>query len=331
MKQIFKVAALSITLALLALSITSAIIPPTEDFIPSNPYWNGLETFTKAINAKPGDPTLQTIIPEKTALFVIAPSKEKAKQHIEFWREFAMNGGTLILMDETEAVNSILEALGINIRVDGHPMLDSVFYYSSWRIPKITNIESSWLTKNVNYIAMNLPSVLNLSSPTYGLKIIAQSSSFSFLDLDGDGKPSNGEPTGPFPVAAEAPYGKGRVIIFSDSSIFINSIITLGDNENLLHNIVGNRVVFVDTNVWRKNLHLTYRSIILSIYAMLSAPELKYNLTIITIILIYTLTHRRANIKADKEENIDTILSKHPSWDKRILQALKEARKKVAG
>jgi hypothetical protein len=55
-------------------------------------------------------------------------------------------------------------------------------------------------------------------------RVIAQSSFFSYLDINQNGKHDENEPTGPFPVAVLVPYGPGELLVISDSSILINSM-----------------------------------------------------------------------------------------------------------
>jgi hypothetical protein len=308
---------------LLSVSAASVLLPPSEDFQPSNPYWNGLETFFRAVNATPVDLAYDRVAPENSILIVIGPSVNVTEPRIEALKEYLLGGGTLVLMDETGAVNPILSGLGLDVAVDGRPMQDPVFYYGSWRMPKITKVGHELGVEN---IALNLPSTLDVKGPS--LKVLAYSSSFSFIDLDGDSKTSPGEPTGPFAVAAMTAYGKGRIIIFSDSSIFLNSVIGLGDNLKLLHNIAGGRKVFVDAGVWQATPQLAYRNNVLAVYRAFTAPELKYSLAFAAVTVIYMLTHREGPAKGAGEE-VGELIRRHPGWDRRLLEALKEARDRV--
>jgi hypothetical protein len=319
----YKPVLLGAAFALLSVSAASVLLPPSEDFQPSNPYWNGLETFFRAVNATPVDLAYDRVAPENSILIVIGPSVNVTEPRIEALKEYLLGGGTLVLMDETGAVNPILSGLGLDVAVDGRPMQDPVFYYGSWRMPKITKVGHELGVEN---IALNLPSTLDVKGPS--LKVLAYSSSFSFIDLDGDSKTSPGEPTGPFAVAAMTAYGKGRIIIFSDSSIFLNSVIGLGDNLKLLHNIAGGRKVFVDAGVWQATPQLAYRNNVLAVYRAFTAPELKYSLAFAAVTVIYMLTHREGPAKGAGEE-VDELIRRHPGWDRRLLEALKEARDRV--
>jgi hypothetical protein len=310
-----------IILALITISIASVLLPSYDDYQLSNPYWNGLEIFMKNTNAIPIN--YEKIPPENAILFIIGPSV--SIENIEKLKEYVLEGGTIVIMDETGLANSILSGLGLNIRINGSIMLDPVFYYEDWKLPKVFNIVSSDIMQDVNSIILNVPSILEIKDSK--AIVLAYSSSFSFLDLDGNYDYSNKEPTGPFPIAAMINYGKGKIIVFSDSSIFINSIINLGDNLKLLHNIINNKKVFIDTSLWQLTPQIMYRNMILSAYKILSFPEFKYSLVITTIMIIYMVLHK-SKIAISNEE-INEIIKNHPEWNEKLLKAIEEARRKI--
>lgn len=314
----------STIIATFTIALASIILPPTDDFQKDNPYWNGLKIFSEITNASFIDITNQQPNPETTVLFIIGPSENITKQRIEYWKKYAENGGTLVIMDETGIINDALTNLNINIKIDGHPLLDPIFYYKNWKLPKITNITQTDIMKNITTIITNLPSTLNIT--THNIKILAKSSPFSFLDIKGNNEPTPEDPKGPLPIAAETDYGKGKIIIFSDSDLFINSIITLANNTQLLKNIIQNKKTIVDTGIWKKSTQLTFKNTILTIYNTISTPEIKYTITTLLIITIYTTTNKQKPQKTPDE--IQEILKKHPHWDKNLLQTIKQTREK---
>ncbi len=60
---------------------------------------------------------------------------------------------------------------------------------------------------------------------------------------------------GPFPVIVETSYGKGKIVVISDSSFLINSMIDLGDNLKLVNVLTDGRQAMLDTSHWKPNLH----------------------------------------------------------------------------
>lgn len=325
MRFSFKLALVSIAIAFIALSTASVVLPPSEDFHDVNPYWNGLQNFFETVNATGIDAAVQGFLAEKSVLFVVGPTVEFSQQRMEALKKFVLEGGTLVVLDETGNVNPLLSCFGLGVNVHGCPMLDAVFYFNSWKLPKIIDVKKSDLTVGVEALVLNIPSVLNVSGS--GVKVLAFSSSFSFLDLDGDGAPSTGEPSGPFVVAAEAFHGKGRVIVFSDSSLFLNGVISLGDNVRLLENMVAHKAVYVDVGVWHASVPTFYRSWVLKVYKVLAVPEVKYSLGFATVTVIYVLFHKEKF--HSKGDEVDELVRRHPSWNRRLLQALKEARERI--
>lgn len=315
---------ISIALALLLVSVLAALLPPSDDFEPSNPYWNGLEEFFKATNAKVLSAT-EVVVPHYSIIFIIGPSLNSSQNQVEVLRNFVINGGTLVIMDETGAANFLLSALGLGIYIDGHTALDPFFYYRSWIMPKIIDFEEHSITKGVKSVILNKPSILHVKDPR--VKILAKTSSFSFLDLNGDGRPQSDEPLGPFEVLVEVKYGEGRVIVFSDSSLFINGVLKHEDNIKLLMNLVENKTVYVDTSVWKTTMYSNYRNSISMIYETLSSSDLKYCVAVVAVMAIHALINKGGVVR--RADEIEDLLRRHPDWDVRLLVALKEERSKL--
>jgi len=315
---------LSVITATITIAIASVILPPQDDFQKDNVYWNGLKTFSQLTNATFTDVLSQQLNPATTVIFIIGPSQNITENRMQYWKNYAENGGTVVMMDETGIINDVLSYLNIGIRIDGHILLDPVFYYKSWKLPKIMDITKSSIMQNVTAIITDMPSILNITDQN--VKILAKSSIFSFLDLKGNFQPSQGDPSGPFPVAAELNYGKGKIIVFSDSDLFINSIITFANNTQLLKNIVQNKAVIVDIGVWKESTQVLFKNAIITFYNIISTPEIKYSLTLLLIMTIYMVSNREQTPRIPDE--IEEIIKKHPDWNKELLQTIKEIREK---
>lgn len=326
-EKILKSLTLTSIIVLISLSIASIIIPSSEDFDERNTFWNGLQKMYEYTNAISIDFEIQKIIPEGTVLLIIGPSKNISEIRIEAWKKYVEDGGILILMDEIGNINPILSKMQLNIEIDGHFMLDGLFYHWNWKMPKITNIIESELTLNVNEIILNLPSIIKIKNLDSKIKVIAYSSSFSFLDLNRDGIYTDGEPMGPFIVIVEIDYGKGKIIVFSDSSIFINNMIDLSGNKKLLENIVRDKRVFIDIGVWQLTPQQNFRNTVIWVYNIISTIEFRYVFIILTITLIYITINNRRKIEVKYE--LEELLKKHKNWDRNLLKILKEERDRI--
>ncbi|MDI9619961.1 MAG: hypothetical protein QFX33_04030 [Candidatus Nezhaarchaeota archaeon] len=305
--------------ALVVLACASAVVPPSEDFNPSNPYWNGLERFCRAFNAS-AISSPEALDPGSTVLFVVGPSFD-ASARAEAWKLFVEGGGILVLMDEVGLVNGFLESLGLEVRVNGSPMLDAAFYYRSWRLPRASSLGLSDVTEGVESVVIDVPSVLELRGNAEGLRVLAWSSSFSFLDVNRDGEPSQGEPSGPFPLAVEASYGRGRILLFSDSSIPVNGVVELGDNLKLLESVASGRRVAVDVGVWSRPTSSIFRELVLSARSAASSPDVKYSLAAVAL-AASLYVGLKAGGPAVGAEPLEELMRRHPDWDRRILEEL---------
>ncbi|MEM3466868.1 MAG: DUF4350 domain-containing protein [Metallosphaera sp.] len=321
MRHYVKPVLLSLAASTLAIVLLSVAIPSSRDYAPDNPYWNGFARLVEMVNAtfKPADKTV--LDPDSTILFIIGPEKNISDNYVSLVKAFLKNGGTVVLMDETGVSNRLLESLNINIRIENHPMLDPVFYEGSWKLPKITSLKS-WLS-SANEIVMNMPSTLEVGSNT---TVIAYSSPFSFLDLNGDGEYTLGEPVGPFPVAAEAAFSRGKIIVFADSSMFLNSMIEKGGNLKLLKNLVGDKMMVVDTSLWQTQASDTLKTISSILLLTFSMPDIKYSAAIMLAAIAYVWA---SSTRRQEKSELEQVLEKHPDWNPELLKALEEARRNV--
>ena len=210
------------------------IHPATGDFEPDNPYWNGLKNFVSEYNVIVIKSLRDIPEGEGVALFEI-PYRPYETWELETLFDFLQGGGTLVLMDDYGHGNEILSYLGLNVRFGGTPLLDPLFNYKNKWFPRITNISDTPITSGVDTLILNHATALVNASD---IEVLAWSSRMSFLDLDGDFTWDRGEPIGPLPVLACTRVGKGMLIIVSDPSILINSMINMEDNSVLISNII---------------------------------------------------------------------------------------------
>ncbi len=223
-----------------AIVIISAIcilfFPTVQDFMVGNSLWNGLTQFSREHQATTVDSfkELPELSQEKN--FVSIPYRPYKEDELERVKRFVQEGGRLLLMDDFGEGNQVLEHFGIGARFSGDMLLDPLFCYKNPKLPKITDFASGVEQSGVQAIALNHATALTKTSSA---QILARSSDKSFLDIDRDGQESNADPKGPFPVAARFEMGKGEVILLSDPSILINSMISKDDNRLFLQHLIG--------------------------------------------------------------------------------------------
>jgi hypothetical protein len=77
-------------------------------------------------------------------------------------------------------------------------------------------------------------------------EVIAKSSSFSFLDKNGNSSYDEGEKKGPFVVVASTQLDEGKLIVISDPSIIINGMLDMENNYTLMENAAEGKQIFLD-------------------------------------------------------------------------------------
>ena len=262
--------------------------PPNGDFRVENPFWNGLSTVDSKAKLTVID-TFDNLPsnPKGTALLLV-PYERFTDLELTQLNSYVSSGGTLVVLDDYGSGNQVLSSVGLNIRFTGEQMLDPLFDYRNKFIPKITDFTATPIAANVSSIVFNHATCLN---DTSGTTVAAYSSSFSFLDVNGDGSWDNNEPTGPFPVIAYAKVDQGVVVAVSDPSLLINGMVGLDDNLQFVNNVAGvqsaNPKIFVDQSHLPKTPLDDAKADIAVVYGMVSSPV--GTLSLIAVILVLSL------------------------------------------
>jgi hypothetical protein len=280
---------LALTLIII-ISLTALIgfFPPNGDFRVDNPSWNGLSTLDSKMKATPIDSfSALPSDPNGTALLLV-PYEPFSASELSELKSYALNGGTLVVLDDYGYGNQVLSGTGLSMRFSGVPMLDPVFNYKNEWLPKITNFASSPVAANVSSLVLNHATCLDNTS---GATVVAFSSSFSFLDIKGSGTWDSSDPSGPFPYAAYEKVGQGYVVAVADPSIMINSMIGMGDNLQFINNVVKlsgpGAQVFVDQEHLPTGPLDTAKADLAVVYAAVSSTF--GTLTLIAVILVLSL------------------------------------------
>ncbi len=245
--RLINLLAASLVVFLVSSSLLVWFYPTTRDFDPENPFWNGSKNSVKLIEAKPIDNLNELPESSEKAVLIEIPYEPLSEQELVKLSDFLTDEGVLILMDDYGYGNMLLEHLDLSVRFANTPLLDPLFCYKNKWLPKITNVSQ---TLGVECIVLNHATALvNVSKE---VEVVAWSSSFSFLDTDGDSYWSEGEPIGPLPVSALTRVGGGLLILVSDPSILINSMIDMADNRMFLSALIDlggrGREVLLDTS-----------------------------------------------------------------------------------
>ncbi len=300
-------------LSLLLIIIIFFYYPPNDDFSPINPSWNGLTKFASSVNLTPVNDLsdLRKLSnAENYTIMIIGPGEKFSSEDIEAVRDFLERGGLLLIADDFGTGNQLLSGLGVDARFYGSPLVDPLFMYKNRYLPKVF-IGG----RDGAYLCLNYGTAIEGSS----LKSLANSSSFSFLDLNMNGEHDPNEPTGPLTVMASVTSGRGKIIIIADPSIAINSMLDIGgcSNGRFLKEVIGGRNALLDVSHLKKSPYTSARE---EMFYLLNISEVRYGLLLVLILLALSIIRERR----EKRDPLEEILVRHPDWDPKILNKLKE-------
>ncbi|MFC1951168.1 DUF4350 domain-containing protein [Chloroflexota bacterium] len=224
---------LGIAIAVAVAVVTALWFYPLEnDFSVDNSSWNGLSTISARLKTTSIDSFSRLPAKEEGTAFILIPYSTFTDEELSQLESYVLQGGTLILMDDYGYGNQVLERLDVEYRFTNTPLLDLLINSKNASFPKITDFSDMPLVSGIDAIVYDHGSCLTNVPQN---QIVARSSNFSFLDMDGNLIYDNvEEEKGPFAVIAYTVLGEGRVIAISDPSLIINSMIDIGDNYNIL-------------------------------------------------------------------------------------------------
>lgn len=300
--------------------------PPNDDFNLDNPFWNGLKDFKRETKAS----SLSYVYgvnfipsPSKSSLFIIGPSGTYSGREISSISKYLEAGGMLILADDFGSGNSILKGLGLKTRFSQHLVVDPLFRGKSSVLAKTVDIKGS--LANIKSIMFNYPTSLQVNR--FEGEVIATSSSFSFFDDNLNGKKDKSEDNGPFPMIAKIRYGKGKIYLISDSSLFINSMLSQEENQKFLKTIIKGKKIFIDISHHPMGPLPRLKSMEMRIYQVASRFEIRYSLFLVLAMSIVWLRFKKK--KPGSREKIQNILQKHPDWDRKVLEIVLRSKLEV--
>jgi len=227
-----------LALFIVSVSALSALlyIPTTTPFSPWNTGGDGLSELLDKLGATPVR-GLSSVDCGSTVILV--PLRLLSSEEVEELKRLVDCGSTVIVGDSKGFSAPLLEALGISAVFEG-PVMD-----------EIGKLRYRWVLRTEVGGTLNLTAVIpNASAVSVQPKpdaVYAYTSRYAYLDLDGDGFYSVGEPMGSFLVLAGWRIGRGAVVLISSSLFFTNDYIGLGGNLELLSGISSDGRLYLYT------------------------------------------------------------------------------------
>jgi hypothetical protein len=157
------------------------------------------------------------------------------------------------------------------MRFSGERLVDPLFNYKNSLLPRISNF--TYPLNGTGDMAMNHATALeNVTSS----QVLAWSSSYSFLDMNGNLVLGSNDPMGPLPVIAYERLGSGYLVAVSDPSILINSMIGIDGNAGIASKLIA--FAGAPSRVYIDQSHLTVQPLdeakaaLALVYAGVSTP-----------------------------------------------------------
>lgn len=258
----------SISLALGIVLLITWLYPVNADFWFSNPGWNGLGDLARSRRALEIPlAELAALDPRNYTALIVGPSRGFTPREVQAVRAFLSKGGRVVIADDFGTANELLEALGAPVRLARGLLADPLLNLGARELPL-----AYWSGRR---LALNYATALNITGCS-SCKVLAASSFFSYLDLNANGAHDEGEPAGPLPVAVSLSFRGGELVVISDSSIFINSMIRREGNSLFLELLLRSTTPAVVNSHWEETTLVVLKAALGSIYRTLSSPELKY-------------------------------------------------------
>ncbi|ELZ96978.1 hypothetical protein C440_04353 [Haloferax mucosum ATCC BAA-1512] len=168
--------------------------------------------------------------------FVVSPESGYTDAEAARIESFVRDGGTLVVADDFRPHgNDLLSRLGASARINRTPLRDDRHQYKSGALPVATRTVSDPRTNNVSQLTLNHPATVTANEST----ALVRSSNFSYRDADGDGELDESEALRSYPVVTSESLGAGEVVVVSDPSVFINSMLDRPDNRAFVEALVG--------------------------------------------------------------------------------------------
>jgi len=322
-RKMRKALLLGIMAGVVAVVLLIRFFPSNEDFNLDNPFWNGLKSFREETGAfSLGQISDLRLVPSSsgTVLFIIGPWGAYDSEEVSVISSYLKGAGTVILADDFGSGNSILKGLRLESRFSGHLVVDPLFRGKSSLLAK--TVDTAGSLADIESLMFNYPTSLDVND--YGGEIVASSSSFSFFDDNLNGKKEESEDEGPFPMIVRIPYEEGEIYLMADSSLFINSMLDEAENGEFLQTIIQGKRLFVDTSHYPVGILSRLRNIEITIYQIISRLEVRYALFLVLVMSIVWLRIKRK--KAGYKEDIESVLKRHPHWNKETLKQVQGSR-----
>jgi len=343
---------------LLILTLATPLLLNTEDFSIYNPGWNGVSDIAiQTYQAGKFQPTFYLneneltishrsfaeypLHPLNSTILIIGPQTDFSSHESTYLSDFLTRGGMVLLADDFGSGNNLLQQIHSSVRFSNQLLLDLSFEKSAYftTLFEFSN-HSHPLVANVSHILANYPSSLVLDTNATNVTVLVASTEMSWLDTNANGQRDSNEVNGSFPILAIERYGAGTLVLFSDPSLFINSMKTPLNNsvfrdDFLRYLFTGRDTVIIDESHRDDSalFHVAY------FFPSQISDEVKTGIILLIIgafLVGFTsipqdIFKRIQTVLSRQKETpeavpiapmIDEIMLRHPSWSRKKLEEM---------
>ncbi|UPV76653.1 DUF4350 domain-containing protein (plasmid) [Halorussus limi] len=243
-----------LVVAVLAGSSSSAALSPY------NADWDGASDLRSMASERGevvvarGTGAYDSVSPRGTVAFVLSPDSEYSSSELLEVSRFVRNGGTLVVAgDFGPHTNELLRVLGTKARLDGRPLRDPRSNYRTPAMPVASRVPNASLspgsaggpgapgrapirgTTGADSVTLNYGTAVEPNGAT----VVYNTSGYAYLDTDRNGKLGSTENLTSAPVVTAERLGAGRVVVVSDSSVFIDAMVEEGRNRAFVASLLS--------------------------------------------------------------------------------------------
>lgn len=310
----------------------------TASFGSHNPAWDGGRDL-RLLADDPGTETILarnasrygTVEPTESVAFVLSPDEPYSDASADRLETFVREGGTLVVADDFgAATNPLLADLGVTSRVNGTLLRDERHNYRGPAFPVADNVSSHPLTQDVERVTINHGSVV---APGPDATVFIQSSEYGYLDTNGNEQLDDVETLDSYPVAVVESHEEGRVVVLSDPSIFINTMLDQPDNQQFARNLIGD----ADTVLFDYSHARAFPPLVALLVVVRESLVLQIGVIGLLATVLAAGTHPRAREwlrrrTGDEEprggliedEVIEAVSRQHPDWNRSRVERVTE-------
>ncbi|WP_458207715.1 DUF4350 domain-containing protein [Haladaptatus sp. NG-SE-30] len=278
--------------------------------------------------------------PEKTVAFVLSPDSAYGSTDFARLTEFVRKGGTLVVATQSPTPsNELLGTLDVSARINGHPLRDVQSNYRSSALPVANDVANRSLVAGVDSLTLNYGTAVE----PHEAAVLVNTSENAYLDTDRNGQLSGNESLGERSVATVESIGDGQVIVVSDPSVFINTMLEREGNRQFTRALLAPH----DTLLLDFSHAAGLPPLVFAVLVVRESGLLQLGLGVLAIAILgqwsrpsnlipkarESLLQRfrgddsPSNVRASKAELTAYLKRRHPDWDDeridRVVSAVK--------